>query len=176
MFRGKIKWLLLLALFSFVVTFAVVRLLTKQAEGPSGEGKVLPAYAGRPTNWTYYGTDKDGRHFYSKVEGTNTSPGVVLVWTRLDFSEEGKNLYLAKRNSVAMPLQGYEQVTRRNVLYELNCFSDRREFSTQEVFDLTAEGKTLDYAKAGSYKDWQDVPPDSVFDELCKIVCPPKRD
>ncbi len=174
-FRGKIKWLVLLALFSFVVTFAVVRLLTKQAEGPSGEGKVLPAYAGRPADWTYYGTDKEGRHFYSKVEGTNTSPGVVRVWTRLDFSDEGKNLYLAKRNSIAMSLQGYEQVTRRNVLYELNCFSDRREFSTQEVFDLTAEGKTLDYAKAGSYKDWQDVPPDSVLDELCRIVCPPKK-
>ena len=173
-FRGKIKWLLLLALFSFVVTFTVVRMLTKQAEGPSGENKVLPSFTGRPANWTYYGTDKDGRHFYSKVEGTNASPGVVRVWTRLDFSDEGKNLYLAKRNSVAMPLQGYEQVTRRNVLYELNCFSDRREFSTQEVFDLTAEGKTLDYAKAGSYKDWQDVPPDSVLYELCKIVCPPK--
>jgi hypothetical protein len=174
-FRGKIKWLVLLALFSFLVTFAAVRLLTKHAEGPSGEGKALPAYAGRPANWTYYGTDKEGRHFYSKVEGTNKSPGIVRVWTRLDFSDEGKNLYLAKRNSIAMPLQGYEQLTRRNVLYELNCFSDRREFSTQEVFDLTAEEKTIDYAKAGSYKDWQDVPTDSVLDELCKIVCPPKQ-
>src|SRR5512137_2599971 len=104
-FRGKIKWLLLLALFSFVVTFTVVRMLTKQAEGPSGEGKVLPAFGERPANWTYFRSDKEGRHYYSKIEETNTSPGVVRVWTRLDFSDEGKNLYLAKRNSVAMPLQ-----------------------------------------------------------------------
>jgi hypothetical protein len=173
-FRGKIKWVVLMALFSFLVTFTVVRILTKQAEGPSGKDKVLPAYAGRPADWTQYGTDKEGRHYYSKVEEGKTSPGIVRVWTRLDFNDEGKNLYLAKRNSMAMSLEGYKQLTRRNVLYELNCFSARREFSTQEVFDLTAEGETLDYAKAGSYKDWQDVPPDSVLDELCKIVSPPK--
>ncbi len=74
-FRGKIKWLILLALFSFVVTFAVVRLLTKQAEGPSGKDKVLPAFAGRPANWTYYGTDKEGRHYYSKVEDATDIAG-----------------------------------------------------------------------------------------------------
>jgi hypothetical protein len=178
LFRGKIKWLIFLAVFSFVVTFTVVRMLTKQAEGPSGEDKVFPVYGGRPANWTYYASDKEGRHYYSKVDDANPSQssGVVRVWARLDFSEEGKKLYLAKRNSVAMPLKGYDQLARRNVLYELNCFSTRREFSTQEVFDLTPDGKTLDYAKAGSYKDWQDVPPDSVLDELCKIVCPPKRD
>ncbi len=175
-FRGKIKWLVLMAVFSFIVTFTVVRMLTKQAEGPSGKDKALPVYAGRASEWTFYGSDKDGRHFYSKVEETKTSAGIVRVWTRLDFSEEGKNLYLAKRNSIAMPLQGYEQLTRQNVLYELNCFSERRESSTQEVFDLTGDGKTLDYAKAGSYKDWQDVPPDSLLEELCKIVCPTKRD
>src|SRR5271157_4367764 len=100
-FRGKIKWLVLLALFSFVVTFAAVRLLTKHAEGPSGEDKVLPAYADRPAaDWTHYGTDKEGRHYYSKVEDANASPGVVRLSTRLDFSDQGKNLYLAKRNSI----------------------------------------------------------------------------
>jgi hypothetical protein len=173
-FRGKIKWLALMAVLSFVVTFTAVRMLTKQAEGPSGKKKVLPVFAGRTVNWTYYGADKEGRHYYSKVEDATTSPGIVRAWSRLDFSEEGKNLYLAKRNSIAMSLEGYGQLTRRNVLYELNCFSSSREFSTQEVFDLTADGKTLDYAKAGSYKDWQDVPPDSMLDELCKIVCPPR--
>lgn len=163
-----------MAVVSFLVTFTVVRMLTKYAEGPSGKDKVLPSFTGRPVAWTSYWSDKEGRHYYSKVDDTSTSPGVLRVWTRVDFSDEGKNLYLAKRNSVVMSLEGYDKLTRRNVLYELNCFSDRREFSTQEVFDLTADGKTLDYAKAGSYKDWQDVPPDSVLDELCKIVCPPK--
>ena len=163
-----------MALVSFLVAFTAVRMLTRQAEGPAGKDKVLPSYAGRPGNWTYYGADKEGKHYYSKIEETTASPGIVRVWTRVDFSEEGKNLYLAKRNSVAMSLDGYGQLARRNILYELNCFSNRPEFSTQEVFDLTAEGKTLDYAKAGSYKDWQDVPPDSTLDKLCRIVCPPR--
>ncbi len=173
-FRGKIKWLVLMAVFSFVVTFSVVRMLTKQAEGPSGKDKALPVFAGRVSEWIYYGSDKDGRHYYSKVEDAKASPAIVRVWTRLDFSEEGKNLYQAKRNSIALSMQGYKQLTRQNVLYELNCSSEKRESSTQEVFDLTADGNTLDYAKAGSYKDWQDVPQDSLLDELCRIVCPPK--
>ena len=163
-----------MAALSFLVTFTVVRMLTKQAEGPGGEGKALPAYAGQPDNWTHYGTDKEGRHYYSKIEENASSPGIVRVWTRLDFSEEGKNLYLAKRNSISLSNEGYNRLMRRNVLYEVNCFSSRREVSIQEVFDLASDGKTLDYAKAGSYKDWQDVPADSTLDELCKIVCPAK--
>ncbi len=174
-FRGKIKWLVLLAVVSFLVTFTVVRLLTKNAEGPSGSDRVLPSYTGRPTQWTSYGEDKEGRHYYSKADDSANSPGIVRVWTRLDFSEEGKNLYLAKRNSVSMPLEGYKQLARRMVLYEVNCFSTRREIAIQEVFDLTADEKTLDYAKAGSYKDWQDVPPDSTLNDLCTIVCPQKQ-
>ncbi len=174
-FRGKIKWLVLLAALSFLVTFALVRMLTKQAEGPVGEGKTLPAYGQRPANWTHFATDKEGRHYYSKVEDAAVSPGIVRVWTRLDFSDEGKNLYIAKRNSISLSNEGYDRLIRRNVLYEINCFSKRRELAIQEVFDLTADGTTLDYAKAGSYKDWQDVPPDSTLDELCKIVCPAKE-
>jgi len=164
-----------MAIVSFVVTFTVVRMLTKHAEGPSGPDRVLPSYAGRPTEWTYFGEDKEGRHYYSKAGENAKSPGIVSVWTRVDFNDEGKRLYLAKRNSISLPAEGYQQLTRRNVLYEFNCFSARREVSIQEVFDLTAEEKTLDYAKAGSYKDWQDVPPDSTLDRLCNIVCPPKQ-
>ncbi len=74
-------------------------------------GRVLPAYEGRPANWTYYATDKEGRHYYSKVEEATPSPGIERVWTRLDFSEEGKNLYLAKRNSISLSLEGYQQLS-----------------------------------------------------------------
>jgi hypothetical protein len=175
-FRGRMKWVLIVALLTGVLTFFAVRFLTKQAEGPVGkEGRIAPAFLLAEADWTRYGSDKEGRHYYKKVDDAKSSPGIERVWTRVDFNEEGKDRYLAKRQSVGMATQSYEGFTRRYVFYELNCFSEKREYSTQEVFDLTGDGKTLDYAKAGSYKDWQDVPPDSTLDELCRIVCPPKK-
>ncbi|MBP1734327.1 MAG: hypothetical protein H6Q53_614, partial [Deltaproteobacteria bacterium] len=62
----------------------------------------------------------------------------------------------------------------RTVLYGLNCVSKTKEICVLEIFELAEDGKTLDYAKAGSYKQWSDIPPGSVYDELQRIICPEK--
>ncbi len=129
-----------------------------------------------PAEWTYYTRNDEGEHFYHPDESAKGSPGIVRVWTQVRFTSEGRNRYIQKRQAAAFKTEGYEALSHRNVLYELNCFSKKREYSTQEVFELTKEGKTLDYARAGTYKDWQEVPPGSAIDGLFQLVCPKRSD
>jgi hypothetical protein len=171
--RGKqLTTVIIISLIIGVLTFFAVRYFQKRSD-PAVRGP-LPVYSEQGVTWRELGPDKDGAHYYSRTEDAKAGPGIVRAWTKLVFNDEGRAVYIAKRRSIAMPADGYEQLEQRYVLYELNCFSKVPEYSTQEVFDVTRDGKTLDHAKAGSYKDWQEVPEGSFLDRLCKAVCPPK--
>jgi hypothetical protein len=134
---------------------------------------VAPAFA--LGTWTFYGTDKEGKHLYQKAEQGNQSPGIERVWDELLYSPEGRAGYIEKRRRHKHGVEGFESLEYRMVLYELNCFSDRKEYVVLEVFEMDRQGKTLDYARAGSYKDWQDIPEGSIVDLFYKAVCPAKR-
>lgn len=125
--------------------------------------------------WTFYGTDREGKHLYQKVEQGKQSPGIVKVWDELLYTPDGRAGYIEKRKRHKHHVEGFESLNHRMVLYELNCFSDRKEYLIAEVFEIDRLGKTLDYARAGSYKDWQDIPEGSVIDLLYSAVCPAKR-
>lgn len=125
--------------------------------------------------WTFYGADKEGKHLYQKVEGGKQSPGIVRVWDELLYSADGRAGYIDKRKRYKHSVEGFENVAYRIVLYELNCFSETKEYLVAEVFEIDKRGKTLDYARAGSYKDWQDVPEGSIIELLHAAACPAKR-
>lgn len=126
-------------------------------------------------DWTLYGTDKEGKHLYQKTVGVKQSPGIVSVWDELLYSAEGRTGYIEKRKRHKHPVDGFEDAAYRMVLYELNCFSSRKEYAIREVYEMDRKGKTLDYARAGSYRHWQDVPEGSIVDLLHSAVCPAKK-
>lgn len=128
------------------------------------------------TEWKKYGTDQDGEHFYRFDQSSKTFPDVLSIKTRLVYSEEGKKAYIEKRQLAKLPVQGFDQLHSRTVLYGLNCVSKKKEICVLEVFELTEDGKTLDYAKSGSYKQWNEIPPGTVYDDLHRIICPEKKE
>jgi hypothetical protein len=141
--------------------------------------KPIPANAVnevKSTEWKKYGTDQDGDHYYRFDESSKVFPDILSVKTRLVYSEEGKKSYIEKRNLAKLPVQGFDQLNSRTVLYGLNCVSKKKEICVLEVFELTEDGKTLDYAKSGSYKQWNEIPPGSVYDDLHRIICPEKKE
>ena len=132
----------------------------------------LPS-AAHAAEWTYLGNDGDGTYYYW-VE-SQPSPGVVRVWGHLVYSKGGREAYMAKRKGSGMSVDGFDNLNHRNVLYEMNCFSERGEYAILEVIESTKDGKKLDYAKSGTYKDWSLVPDGSMLDKLSQAACPPKR-
>lgn len=125
--------------------------------------------------WSFYGTDKEGKHLYQKAKEGKESPGIVSVWDELIYSAEGRAAYIEKRKRYSHPVEGFGDVAYRLVLYELNCFSTRKEYALREVYEMDRAGKTLDYGRASGYRHWQDVPEGSIVELLHNSVCPAKR-
>ncbi len=125
----------------------------------------------KSSDWKKFGIDRDGDYFYRFDESSKAFPDVLSVKTKLIYSDEGKKRYIANRQTSRMSVEGFESLHARTVLYGLNCISKKPELVVLEVFELTKDGKTLDYAKSGSYKNWSHIPPESVYMELHKMVC-----
>jgi hypothetical protein len=130
----------------------------------------------KSADWKKYGVDIEGEHFFRFDASSKAFPDVLSVKTKTIYSEEGKKLYIEKRRMNKLPVQGLEELHSRTVLYGLNCISKQKEICVLEIFELTKEGKTLDYAKSGSYKNWNVIPPGTVYEELHRVICPERTD
>jgi hypothetical protein len=135
----------------------------------------LPTAQSGAVEWKQYGSDSEGKHYYDGADVTQPSTGIIGVMTSLLYSEEAKKLYLNRRQKSGMSNAGFDKLYYRAVRYEVNCFSAAKEFTILEVWELTRDGRTLDYARSGSHKEWNPISDGSLLDQLHKIVCPVKR-
>lgn len=126
------------------------------------------------TDLHHYVTDHEGTHHYA-IERENTgSKGTVRVWSRLLYTDDGKKAYILKRRQRNIFVDGFDKVTHRDVLYELKCTEDPAEYAIIEVFEVNGEGKTIDYGRSGSSRDWEAIPEGTTIEKLAKAVCPTK--
>lgn len=124
-------------------------------------------------NLHHYATDPEGDHYYGAIPSDSASTSKVEVWSQLVYSDEGKGAYLKKRRQNGMSVDGFDGLSQRTVRFELACASSKKEYAVIEVFEVTKDGKTLDYARTGSAKDWNAVPQGSFLDKLAAVACPP---
>ncbi len=57
-----------------------------------------------------------------------------------------------------MFIEGFDQLTHEISCTNSNATKDPKEYAIIEVFEADGKGKTLDYGKAGSSKDWKPSP------------------
>lgn len=119
-----------------------------------------------------YATDPEGDHYYASIRSDSASTNRVEVWSRLVYSDEGKRIYLQKRKQNGMFVDGFDRLSQRTTRVELECGSKKKEYAVIEVFEIARDGKTLDYARTGSTKNWDAVPEGSYLDKLAGVACP----
>jgi hypothetical protein len=170
MMTTHVKAILLTGILMILAVYGLMWL-----QGQTAQQAAVQPVSLKNTEWTFYGSDQDGDHYHKIDTSKTSSPGIVRIWSQIIFNEEGKKRYIETRKKVGLSIAGYENLSHRNVLYELNCFSGKKELCIQEVLELTTDGKTLDYGKAGTYKDWSEIPGGSIYEQLHKTVCPEKR-
>jgi hypothetical protein len=172
--RHHLKAMLFTGVFLVVCIFFIMWLKEQAAQQPVPAERAISD--AKTTDWKKYGTNEDGEHFYRFDESGKAFPDMFSVKTRLVYSEEGKKRYIEQRRQARLPLKDFDRLSSRTVLYGLNCVSKTKEVCILEVFELTAEGATLDYAKAGSYKDWKPIGDGTIEDALYKLMCPEKKE
>ncbi len=155
-----------------VVGYIYLSYQQKRAAQASRDG-VLPAVT-EVREWTRYATDGEGEHSYSVQPVDNAPAGTVRVWHRVSYSREGREAYLAKRKRHGMFVDGFERLKVRLILYEFKCMEAKPEFVILEIFEVADNGKTIDYAKTGSHRDWGPTPEGSIQEQLAGVVCPRK--
>ncbi len=170
--RGKgILMAVIVVLVFALVTFTVLKVF-KSSTRPTTKESATPSVAPpKGAGWIYYGSDEEGQYYYTAAEGGMDSPDIARVWSQLVFNAQSKQTYIQTRQQRGMPTAGYDGLTHRDVLYEMNCMSSSAEFCIREVFELTGEEKNLDYARAGSEREWQHTSEGSILEKLWKAAC-----
>lgn len=169
------KAMIITAIFLVVAVGFIMTLKGEAERQPIPNDKAVIDVKINDTDWKKYGTDEDGDHLYRFDQSSKAFPDILSVKTKIIYSEQGKKNYIAKRQKNSLPVQGFDDLYARTVLYGLNCVSEKGELVVLEVFELTRDGKTLDYAKSGSYKNWTHIPEGSVYAELHRVICPEQK-
>jgi len=116
-------------------------------------------------NWVYYKTDNELNKLYYEAESiTYPANGIIRVWGKRIFSEEGRK-YLAK--DIYIGAKTYD-VSECRTLYEINCVT--REFRITDVIAYDSSGGIVSREK-NTVMDWETIIPESFFDLLYKEVC-----
>jgi hypothetical protein len=172
--RHHLKAMIFSAVFLVVCISFIMWLKEQAAQQPVPTDRAI--HDVKITDWKKYGTDDYGDHFYRFDESGKAFPNIFSIKTRLVYSEEGKKRYIEERHQARLILKDFDKLSSRTVLYGLNCVSKTKELCILEVFELTGDGATLDYAKAGSYKDWKAIPEGSIQEALYRVACPEKKE
>ena len=172
--RHHLKAIIFSAVFLVVCISFIMWLKEQAARQPMPTDRAI--YEATTTDWKKYGTDEYGEHFYRFDGSGKAFPDIFSIKTRLVYSEEGKKRYIEERHQARLTLKDFDKLSTRTVLYGINCVSKTKELCILEVFELTEDGATLDYAKAGSYKDWKAIGEGTIDEALYGVACPEKKD
>jgi len=162
---GVIIGICVIAIAYFIIYMQHRRVLDASKEGTLPKTKEL-------INLQSYTADNEGNHFYDLEQKTEISQENIRAWSRLIYTQEGKNNYIKKRMQRNIFVEGFDQLTQRDILYEFRCNKNPTEYAIIEVFEVDGQGKTLDYGKTGSSKDWEAIPPGTTIEKLAQTVCP----
>ena len=161
---GVIIGLCVIAIAYFIIFTQHRRALEASREGTLPKTKELASL--QP-----YTTDNEGVHSYALEQQSEAFRGNVRAWSRLIYTQNGKNEYILKRKQINMFTEGFDGLARRDILYEFKCNKDPMEYAIIEVFEVDGQGKTLDYGKTGSSKDWEAIPLGTTIDKLAQTGC-----
>lgn len=161
---GTIVGVCVIAIAYFIIYTQHRKVLEGSREGTLPRTKEL-------ANLQFYFSDSEGNHSYALEQQRETSQENTRAWSRLVYTQAGKNAYIQKRQQRNMFVEGFDQLDYRDILYEFKCSKDPVEYAIIEVFEVDRHGKTLDYGKTGSSKDWEAIPHDTTIEKLAQIVC-----
>lgn len=154
-----------------VVVIAIVALKVQQRKTLEASiAGTLPKMEEK-TGWQALSTDPEGKHDYIIEKSSDGSEDIVGVWQRLTYSKEGRGNYILKRRNIGLFITGMDTLAYRYTLYHVRCKEQPVKYTIMKVFEVSQDGKTLDYGKAGSQKDWEEIPKDTIIDKLANAAC-----
>lgn len=161
---GTIIGVCVVAIAYFAIYLQHYRTLEASRKGTLPKPKEL-------TGLKLYTTDNEGSHSFLIEQSGDISSGNIRAWSRLIYTQNGKKDYIERRKQRNIFTEGFDSLVRREILYEFRCKRDPIEYAIIEVFEVDEQGKTLDYGRAGSSRDWEEIPQGTTIEKLANTVC-----
>ncbi|GEM_PF-2961515 len=162
--------LLCILIVLFVALFVVgCNSKTPTKESSQNTSSVAETNIGDSADWVEYGSSMAGVHEYNKVTIKRKTDTSVQVWSRLYYSDEGKQTLLQNiKNDTGSIPQGWDKVSNATDLIEINCKENSSRLLSTVIYDI--DGRSLlDNPRQDPTADI--IVPDSMMDYLRKEIC-----
>lgn len=106
--------------------------------------------------------------YYDKSTVSRSPQGVVTVWTRAVYSEQGK----ADALEILGKGKGYEKLSHTAFLYEINCPGGLS--LLKQVIHYNDEGEKISEFNLAGKTEWEKIDPDTRMGVLQEEVCAPE--
>jgi hypothetical protein len=122
--------------------------------------------------WVSLGKGSEGIElFYDRSTLTKPQMGIIKVWLKLKYSDEGKRLYIQEMKKAGLSVDRYQALDSSSHMYEINCM--KRQVRIMALGDFAADGSTLDQKimKPSPSEGWETIEPDSMLVMAHQTVC-----
>lgn len=152
----RIRFIIIITL----VLMVSIGCLEKMTEKPPEKGS---------SDWVEYVKATDGFNvLYNKERVLYVAEGTVQVWSKIVYSEEGRDKYIQSRKMKGLSTEGWDKLSFLQSLVEIDC-NKQRYRTLSEVF-YSNDNSVLDSSSFAERK-WDYIPPGSMLDILRKKVC-----
>jgi len=122
------------------------------------------------SDWVKLGWNREGVYTYNKDSVKHRTKGIVLVWVKLVFNNEGREKYIQNKRNTVQSIGGYDKLSHSLFLEEIDCKKEK--YLILYFTDYDTDGGVLYNSRSFFDKHkWEYIRPDTVMDTLLKKVC-----
>ena len=126
-------------------------------------GLIFFFYApGWGAEWLLIGVTKVGIYSYDVTRITHPSKGIVQVWEKIIWTDEGRKVLVEK------DVQKLKILNHTKVLYEFDCRDQK--YHILSSIDYSKNDDVLNVRKI-ERDPWMSIFPDSILEDFYKAVC-----
>ncbi len=152
----RIRFIIIITL----VLMVSIGCLEKMTEKPSEKGS---------SDWVEYVKATDRFNvLYNKERVLYGAEGTVQVWSKIVYSEEGRDKYIQSRKMKGLSTEGWDKLSFLQSLVEIDC--NKQMYRTLSEVFYSNDNSVLDSSSFAERK-WDYIPPGSILDTLRKKVC-----
>jgi hypothetical protein len=125
------------------------------------------------SDWVYYGSGSSGdQYFYDRTSIRQVPEGVIRVWTKVVYSDEGRQRKINDYKKDGYAITGFELLSETQNLWFINCIEEKS--TVTEGRHHASNGRVVDMYKADK-RIWGPAAPGSPVESLIKMVCEETR-
>ena len=119
-------------------------------------------------DWVEYGMSKGDILLFNKDRITHKTKDIVQVWTKLIYSNDGREKYIQHMKASRRSTKGLDKLSHTMVLYEIDC--KKKMYRTLSITNYDKDGIVL-FSHSSDKPNGEHIIPDSIFEALQKYVC-----